>query len=696
MKKMFCSIMVLILSINYTLISQNNPESFLTFVEEMQYNDMEASINWFRKNKYDFNKHKIDENIFDFYRGVARFSSFQNFHGAKSELRLAIQDFYKVLTSGTSYNEYYSDRALLYIAAALMELRDDKEISARIFQYFVDNAPTTHPYYTTALFWQTYLRFLDATNYRYNYETLSELSENDNIIVYDYSTASTKDLFQIMHKLKTPEEVSLHQYKWSRDTTDIITLIKSVILNEKIYDNPNIPDRMAREQRYVRPKGILKPSVVTIPGAVEKPSIEINNNDSTSKTDPNNTGVKVPSRNLRASDMADFRLIVEKNDDDIPIKIEVAGKTILTRKSQKYTIYINPGTYNIVSTYNKKSYTNSISVSNDKTNILTIIAQSPASKESYVQFIITLDGIKRANSSKQALAENNETIDKIKNLLLQDPAIAIKWFNINYYEARYKMTPEEYSYYRGIAYYKQFLQDQNPSYAAQAKFDLEFVYNNRKSLINTDIYNAKAVYNNTDILINTEIYLANIETYAYGNYNDAERFLMSATKKIEGTNHNQYLPTIEYWRVRIGAIDAKETSKLKKMLVSKPKTTSILDMKTGEYQILAIMYPKIDLRVSVLPASRITAKAFLSHPGQNTNKPKVNVRNIPLYVELLGKSNNTTIQFMSVNDNKYQIPYKDKLFLGKNKLAINWGSQIFYIDIDTKQNESYSILLLSN
>ena len=690
MKKMFCNIIILILSINYTLISQNSPESFLTFVEEMQYNDMEASISWFRKNKYDYNKHKIDENIFDFYRGVARFSSYQNYLGTVSELRLAIQDFYKVLTSGTSYNEYYSDRALLYIAACLMEFRDDKEISARIFQYFVDNAPTTHPYYTTALFWQTYLRFLNPTNYRYNYETLLELSEDKNIIVYDYSTASTKALFQIMKKLDSPEEVSLQQYKWSRDTTDIITLIKLVILNEKIFDNPNIPNKMAKEQRYVRPKGILKPSVVTIPETIEKTTTKTN------KTVTNTTNIKATSKNLKASDMADFRLIVEKNDDDIPIKIEVAGKTILTRKSQKYTIYINPGTYNIVSTYNKKSYTNSITVNNDKTNILTIIAQSPASKESYVQFIITLDGIKRSNTSKRHQAESNETIDKIKNMLLQDPALAIKWFNINYYRSSYNMTPEEYSYYRGVAYYKQFLRDQNPLYAAQSKFDLEFVYNNRSSLINTDIYNIATVYNNTDILINTEIYLANIEAYAYGNYNDAERFLVSATKKIEGTNHNQYLATIEYWRVRIGAIDAKETSKLKKKILSRPKTTSILDMKTGEYQILAIMSPKIDSKVSVLPASRITAKAFLSHPGQNSNKSKIKVRDIPLYIELLGKSNNTTIQFMSVNDTKYQIPYKDKLFLGKNKLAINWGSQIFYIDIDTQQNESYSILLLSN
>jgi len=685
MKKIFCYIMVLMLTINYVLISQNSQEYFITFTEEMQYNNMEASINWFRKNKYDFNKHKVDENVFTFYRGVARFSSYQIYHGPPSDLKLAIQDFYKVLMSETSYNDYYSDRSLLYIAIALMEFEDDREVAARMLQYFVDNTAITHPYYTTALFWETYFKFLNSSTYTSNYDTLLELSKNKSILIYDYSTASTRNLFQVMNKLTKPSRVTLRQYKWTRDSTDIMTLITTTVVNENIYDNPNTPNvipkpTVIKPTVTPTPKGLPKPTAIPKPTVLPTPTaIPTPKKDDTSSS-------SLP-KNLNASNMDGFRLIVEKNDDNIPLRIQIAGKTIITRKSKKYTVYINAGEYNIISTYNKKSYTNVMNVSSEKINILTIIAKSPTSEESYVRFLISLDGIKKENNSRNPIATkslNNKTTDTVKNLLIQDPSLAIKWFNINYYRNSMNMTSEKYAYYRGLAYYKQFLVDRNPSYAAQAKSDLEFVYNNKDT--------------NVDTLINTEIYLANIEAYAYGNYKDAERFLVSATKRINDEFDNQYLPTIAYWRVRIGVADSREISRLRKILISKPKTTAILDMKTGNYQILSIMYPKIDAKISILPASSVTAKAFLSPPSKNDEllKSSSELRNIPIHIDIAGKMENATIQFTSINDNRHQIPYEDKLFIGKNKLTISLDDQIFYIDINTNKNEAYSILIVPN
>lgn len=684
MKTMFCNVILLMLSFSLILLSQNERESFVTFVEQMQYKDMEASIDWFRKNKYDFDKHKVDENIFNFYRGVARFSSYQVYHGPTSELRLAIKDFYKVLLSGISYGDYYSDRSLLYIAAALMELGDknDKEISARIFQYFIDNIKTTHPYYTTALFWQTYLGFLDASTYTYNYDTLLELSKNKSILIYDYFAASTKDLSQMINRLESPSEIYLQVYKWTRNSTDIITLIISAMESEKIYDSSNIPNTMVDEQKYApKPTVALKPAVVPRSTVALKPTVVPK-----SAQKPKNDNASSSQTSLTASNMSGFRLIVEKENDNTPLRIQIADKTIITRTSKKYTVYIDAGKYNVVSTYNKKSYTNAIVVSKKKINVLTIIAKKPASQESYVKFLITLDGVKKRNNSKKPLvtdALNSKTVDTIKNLLVQDPSLAIKWFDINYYKTSMSMTPEEYAYYRAIAYYKQFLVDGNPFYAAQAKYDLEFVYNKKDNL---------------DTLINTEIYLANIEAYAYGNYIDAERFLVSATKRITDENSDKYFSTIAYWRIRLAVADAREISRLRDALSKKNKTTSILDMKTGNHQILAILYPKIDSNISVLPASRVTAKSFLSSPGKNDKllRAASELRNIPIYIDVAGKADNATIQFTSINDNRHRMPYEDKLFIGSNKLAINLDNQVFYVDINTNKNEAYSILIVSD
>ena len=688
MKKLFFSILVIIFLFDIVLLPQRRGNvSFVDFIEEMQYVDLEGSVSWFKSNLYS-SKLNVDPNIFSFYKGISQFASYVTFQGAITELQDSMKDFSKTLYDTEDDGLYYADRAFLYIGAGSMYIKANQEVAGRIFENFLDTRETSHPLYMTALFWSTYIRYLSIEDYTYNYETLMQISEDPRVRIYDYSTASVKPLYDMMKKLKQPLKANLLTYEWTKDNTDVYDLINNVVLSdEELKSNKFAPTRKtskkAEEDSFSR-QGFQGMPVT--PSESTK-DILVPKGDSNKAPSTNATPSVLPATNTIVREQNSFLKnsvlkVMVRNKSGKALNIRIDNNEYRVTSTTNFSINLNLGRKNISTAYGGNVYTNSINILENKNNVFSIIVDDGNTTKGR-QYTINNSGISRdvrtSTPMNQANAKDIRII--INRLLAQEPKIATDWFNINPYTRDMGIPPEEYSYYRGVAYYSLFINDstKNPSHAAQALADLQYAYTKK---------------DDKELLIKSKLYLAATTLFAYGNVYDADRLLAEA--QVKAGKSSRYTPSIIYLRLQIGASGINELARLKKELQVLPRTTTVIDFKTTRFQPLSIMLPLVDKSISIVPVDKVAP--ILSSPKQQlinaANNPKYKDKNILLFVDDTRALNRYGVTISSIGINS-SLPYNGNILKGDNDILLQRGDVITPIKINARENDAYSILLVS-
>ena len=225
MKKLFSILFMMILY--YNLFSQNRL-TFPEYIEDLQEKSPKKAIEWFKENTYS-PEYGVNEYVFDFYRGVSRYSSFIKFRGARTEVNRAASDFRQALELPNDPVYSYKDRAFLYIGGILTVLPGDKELPARIFKYYADNCQTSNPNYATSIYWSMYLSYITPKVYETYYQTLMILSRNPDNFIHDYFSGENKSINEMIRNLKTPENMNQKVYEWTTSDMDVYMLIKNSI-----------------------------------------------------------------------------------------------------------------------------------------------------------------------------------------------------------------------------------------------------------------------------------------------------------------------------------------------------------------------------------------------------------------------------------------------------------------------------------
>lgn len=681
MKKWIFSVLVAIFLFDIALLSQRRGNlSFVDFMEEMQYVNLENSISWFKSNQYS-SKLNVTPSIFYFYKGISQFASYVAFQGAITELQESMKDFSRTLYESEDDVFYYADRAFLYIGAGSMYIKDNQEVAGRIFEGFLDTRPPSHPLYMTALFWSTYIKYLSIEDYTYNYESLLQISEDPRVRIYDYSTASVKPLSEMMKKLKQPSKVALLTYEWTKDNTDVYDLINNVVLSDEELKSTKFspttkPTKQAEDDAFSRQGYQGMPFTPT--EAVE--------NILPTRVDSN----KAPSNNAIPSVVpsADPVLygsvlkVMVKNKSGKALNILIENNEYRVMSTTNFNINLKVGRKKISTTYGDNIYSNSINIMANKNNVFSIIVDDGNTTKSR-QYSISSAGIRRdvRSSTPINLANTKDTIVAINRMLAQNPTVATDWFNINPYTKEMGIAPEEYSYYRGVAYYSLFINEgsKNPSYAAQALSDLEYAYTKK---------------NDKELLIKSQLYLAATKLFAYGNVYDADRLLAQA--QVTGGRSSRYTPSIIYLRLQIGASGINELSKLKRELQILPRTTTVIDFKTTRFQPLSIMLPLVDKSISIVPVDKVAP--ILSLPNQQlinaANNQKSKEKSILLFVDDTRELNRYGVTISSIGINS-SLPYEGSILKGDNDILLKRGDIITPIKINANEDDSYSILVVS-
>ena len=656
-------VIVFILMLYFPLFSQNNM-TFPDYIEDLQTKSPKKSIDWFKKNSYS-DEYGVNEYVFDFYRGVSRYLSFVKFGSARTEVNRAASDFRKALELPNDPVYSYNDRAFLYLGGILTILPGDKELPARIFKYYADNCKTSNPHYPTAIYWSMYLSYITPMVYESYYETLNILSKNPNNKIYDYFSGENKTINEMMKKLNTPENMTQKVYEWTTSDMDVYTLIKNSIpiLPEEEGLSVFTAQKFNTFERYSPAKNIDEIEkeiekneeaeenlVKTEIAPDEKEELdELQDIAKKEKTPENHSNRKIPSIEKEIVDeividdpktieyetntsietknepLYPLTILIDKSPNNGPIDVDIEDYSFNTEVSTNFVINVSEGMYEAYISFGDKLYTNAVKVEKDKYNLFSIIIKDqPTSTNETLE---NTEPVKEDLSDNEELLNNEEkkedvsvTVGKentpvnrydgnaentrniIRDVLSRPAKVATEWFNTNPYNEYMGISVEEYTYYRGVAYYSRFLNEGRKSeeFAAQAKSDLTFAYNKK---------------DNSNLLMRTRLYLGAVNLFAYNDLYEADKMFAEVGSSL--TEDHRYYPTVLYWRSRIGVADTAKLEEFSKILSSKPANTQILDYSSTMFKDLSTI-PSYEEKITGIRA--VGKSRPIYEPPKNASK----------------------------------------------------------------------------
>ena len=661
MKKIIYIALALLISL--PLFSQNNI-TFPEYIEDLQSKSPKRSIEWFKKNGYSY-EYGVNRYVFDFYRGVSRYLSFVKFNAARTEVNRAASDFRQALELPNDPVYSYNDRAFLYIGGILTILPGDKELPARIFKYYADNCKTSNPNYATAIYWSMYLSYITPMVYSNYYETLNILSRNPENTIYDYFTGDNKSITEMMKNLKSPENMTQRVYEWTTSNMDVYTLIKNSIpiLPEEEGLSTFTSEKFAVFERYAPTKEIedIEKEIEEkneedleqnrVAPEEKKELDELQDIAKKEKTPENASNRRIPAIEEEILDeiviedpeiipsedvekiLYPLTILIDKNPNNGNIGVDIEDYSFNTDISTNFIIEVSEGTYDAYISFGDKLYTNSVKVEKDKYNLFSIIIEdhytnentniSAENKENAEETLTNSNEVSetleeenvKENTEDVSLtvgkentpankydgnAENTRNI--IREVLSRPAKVATDWFNTNPYNEYMGISVEEYSYYRGVAYYSRFLNEgrRSSEFAAQAKSDLTFAYNKK---------------DNSNLLMRTRLYLGAVNLFAYNDLYEADKMFAEVGSSL--TEDHRYYPTVLYWRARIGVLDETQRNNFINILASKPKDTQILDYSSTMFKDLSVM-PSYEDKITGIRA--VKSSKPLYEPPKNISK----------------------------------------------------------------------------
>ncbi|WP_020004849.1 hypothetical protein [Brachyspira innocens] len=657
MKKIIYTALALLFSL--PLFAQNNI-TFPEYIEDLQDKAPKRSIEWFKKNGYSY-EYGVNRYVFDFYRGVSRYLSFVKFKAARTEVNRAASDFRQALELPNDPVYSYNDRAFLYIGGILTILPGDKELPARIFKYYADNCKTSNPNYATAIYWSMYLSYITPMVYSSYYETLDILSRNPENTIYDYFTGDNKSITEMMKNLKSPENMTQRVYEWTTSNMDVYTLIKNSIpiLPEEEGLSTFTSEKFAVFERYAPTKEIEdiekeieekneEDLVENRVAPEEKKELdELQDIAKKEKTPENASNRRIPAIEEEILDeiviedpevipsedaekiLYPLTILIDKNPNNGNIGVDIEDYSFNTDISTNFIIEVSEGTYDAYISFGDKLYTNSVKVEKDKYNLFSIIIEdhytnentniSEENKEDAEETLTNSNEVSETleeeNTEDVSLtvgkentpvnkydgnAENTRNI--IREVLSRPAKVATDWFNTNPYNEYMGISVEEYTYYRGVAYYSRFLNEgrRSSEFAAQAKSDLTFAYNKK---------------DNSNLLMRTRLYLGAVNLFAYNDLYEADKMFAEVGSSL--TEDHRYYPTVLYWRARIGVADETQRNNFINILASKPKDTQILDYSSTMFKDLSVM-PSYENKITGIRA--VKSSKPLYEPPKNISK----------------------------------------------------------------------------
>lgn len=661
MKKIIYIALALLISL--PLFSQNNI-TFPEYIEDLQSKSPKRSIEWFKKNGYSY-EYGVNRYVFDFYRGVSRYLSFVKFNAARTEVNRAASDFRQALELPNDPVYSYNDRAFLYIGGILTILPGDKELPARIFKYYADNCKTSNPNYATAIYWSMYLSYITPMVYSSYYETLNILSRNPENTIYDYFTGDNKSITEMMKNLKSPENMTQRVYEWTTSNMDVYTLIKNSIpiLPEEEGLSTFTSEKFAVFERYAPTKEIedIEKEIEEkneedleqnrVAPEEKKELDELQDIAKKEKTPENASNRRIPAIEEEILDeiviedpeiipsedvekiLYPLTILIDKNPNNGNIGVDIEDYSFNTDISTNFIIEVSEGTYDAYISFGDKLYTNSVKVEKDKYNLFSIIVEdhytnentniSAENKENAEETLTNSNEVSetleeenvKENTEDVSLtvgkentpankydgnAENTRNI--IREVLSRPAKVATDWFNTNPYNEYMGISVEEYTYYRGVAYYSRFLNEgrRSSEFAAQAKSDLTFAYNKK---------------DNSNLLMRTRLYLGAVNLFAYNDLYEADKMFAEVGSSL--TEDHRYYPTVLYWRARIGVLDETQRNNFINILASKPKDTQILDYSSTMFKDLSVM-PSYEDKITGIRA--VKSSKPLYEPPKNISK----------------------------------------------------------------------------
>ena len=328
-------------------------------------------------------------------------------------------------------------------------------------------------------------------------------------------------------------------------------------------------------------------------------------------------------------------ILIDKNPNNGPIGIDIEDYSFNTEVSTNFIIEVSEGMYDAYISFGDKLYTNHVKVEKDKYNLFSIIIQDQTIPSNETNNINNpndtiediREDIKEELLNNEEIEENEEkkedvslTVGKettpvnkydgnaentreiIRKVLSRPAKVATEWFVTNPYNEYMGISIEEYSYYRGVAYYSRFLNEgrRSAEFAAQAKSDLTFAYNKK---------------DNSNLLMRTRLYLGAVNLFAYNDLYEADKMFAEVGSTL--SEDHRYYPTVIYWRSKMGIVDESQRNEFIKVLSSKPADTQILDYSSTMFKNLSDM-PSYEERIRGIRA--VDKVKPIYEPPKNTSK----------------------------------------------------------------------------
>ena len=328
-------------------------------------------------------------------------------------------------------------------------------------------------------------------------------------------------------------------------------------------------------------------------------------------------------------------ILIDKNPNNGPIGIDIEDYSFNTEVSTNFIIEVSEGMYDAYISFGDKLYTNHVKVEKDKYNLFSIIIQDqtiPSNetnninnpndtiediREDIKEELLNNEEVEENEEKKEdvSLTVGKETIpvnkydgnaentrEIIRKVLSRPAKVATEWFVTNPYNEYMGISIEEYSYYRGVAYYSRFLNEgrRSAEFAAQAKSDLTFAYNKK---------------DNSNLLMRTRLYLGAVNLFAYNDLYEADKMLAEVGSTL--SEDHRYYPTVIYWRSKMGIVDESQRNEFIKVLSSKPADTQILDYSSTMFKNLSDM-PSYEERIRGIKA--VDKVKPIYEPPKNTSK----------------------------------------------------------------------------
>ena len=649
MKKLFSILFMMILY--YNLFSQNRL-TFPEYIEDLQEKSPKKAIEWFKENTYS-PEYGVNEYVFDFYRGVSRYSSFIKFRGARTEVNRAASDFRQALELPNDPVYSYKDRAFLYIGGILTVLPGDKELPARIFKYYADNCQTSNPNYATSIYWSMYLSYITPKVYETYYQTLMILSRNPDNFIHDYFSGENKSINEMIRNLKTPENMNQKVYEWTTSDMDVYMLIKNSIPvlpeeeglpvytdqkfavferyspakeiediekennNEEVNEIPlekeneeklgELQDIAKKEKTPERASNRKIPSIdretvdeilIEDPETVEYETNilkETNNNSAVTNNNLAVTNNNLNEENLNEKMLYPLTILIDKNPNNGTIGIDIEDYSFKTDVSTNFIIEVSEGEYEAYISFADKLYTNNVQVEKDKYNLFSIIVKDESKKDEVTENI--------ENTAKEDIDE--DLLEEPKKE--EDVSLTVGKENVpaNKYDGNAENTRniirEVLSRPSKVATewfntnpYNEYMGISVEEYAYYrgVSYYSRFLNEGRKSA--EFAAQAKSdltfAYNKKD---NSNLLMRTRLYLGAVNlfaYNNLyEADKMFAEVASSLTEDDRYYSTVIYWRSRIGVASETDRNNFINILSSKPANTQILDYSSTRFKDLSSM-----------------------------------------------------------------------------------------------------------